>query len=201
MNILVFGDSIAYGIQDKEKGGWVNRLHLALDSERDQVFNLSIGGQTTVEIKARFEYECNYRRSSFEDTLVVFAIGINDSPLLQGNERRSIEDFGNNMNALISCAKKYAAHILAVGLTKADEARTVPIPWNKDICYLNERILAFDQRLKDLCGGQAIDYIQLYSLLEIDDLADGLHPNEIGHQKISEAILTYIIKTYLSSCA
>ncbi len=33
MNICIFGDSITYGAFDTEKGGWVNRLHLYLDSK------------------------------------------------------------------------------------------------------------------------------------------------------------------------
>ena len=53
MEIIVFGDSIAYGAWDKE-GGWVQRLRKILDvktlSNPDQfylVYNLSIDGADT----------------------------------------------------------------------------------------------------------------------------------------------------------
>ncbi|MCI8590200.1 MAG: hypothetical protein HFE77_05765 [Clostridiales bacterium] len=201
MHILVFGDSIAYGVADKEKGGWVNRLRLAFVRDRDEnefaLFNLSIGGQTTEEIKTRFAYECNIRRASLEDTLVIFAIGINDTSMVKEKERRSIEDFRNNMNDLIGCAKQYAAHVFVVGLTKADEAKTNPVAWNQDVCYINKRILDFDHCLEALCSDYVAHYIYLYSLLGSDDLADGLHPNEIGHQKLCQAILTDIKKARL----
>ena len=40
VNILVFGDSIAYGALDNEKGGWVNRIRLALESKSEIYFNI-----------------------------------------------------------------------------------------------------------------------------------------------------------------
>ncbi|MCI8331669.1 MAG: hypothetical protein HFE78_02445 [Clostridiales bacterium] len=202
MNILVFGDSIAYGIADKEKGGWVNRLRFALVRDRDEkefaLFNMSIGGQTTEEIKVRFADECNNRRSGLEDTLIIFAIGINDTALVQGAEKRPIEDFRRNMIDLVGCAKTYAAHVLAVGLTKADETRTRPVGWNENVCYLNDRIAAYDRELAAVCVKYGIDYLPVFSLLTADDLADGLHPNESGHQKMCEVILQYVSKAYLS---
>ena len=39
INILVFGDSIAYGAWDDDKAGWVNRLRLILEDNSNQYYN------------------------------------------------------------------------------------------------------------------------------------------------------------------
>ena len=58
MKILVFGDSIAYGANDYELGGWVNRLRLDFDKKTDyeiEVFNLGRSGEISEEVLNRFD--------------------------------------------------------------------------------------------------------------------------------------------------
>ena len=89
MNILVFGDSIAYGANDLELGGWVNRLGLHLDKKYDydyNVFNFGVSGEITTEVLARFDSECKARcGKQGNETVIIFAIGINDTSMLSYN--------------------------------------------------------------------------------------------------------------------
>ena len=93
--ILVFGDSIARGAVDLEKGGWVERLRIYFvnNSKDKSVYNLGISGDTTENLLKRFMNECKVR----EPEIIIFAIGVNDSAIIQNkNNWVSEKDFQKN---------------------------------------------------------------------------------------------------------
>ena len=200
INILVFGDSITYGAWDKEKGGWVNRLRLALENDDSNsyytIFNLGISGDVTESIKNRFDNECKIRFNKNDNTIIIFSIGINDTQNVKDEDRVSLETFRNNIITLINSAKKYTDNILFIGLTKVDESKVTPLPWDKEKGYLNTKIINFDKELKNICLENNVDYLYIYDLLEVDELFDGLHPNNVGHQKICDKVKTKISKYF-----
>ncbi len=105
MNICVFGDSIVWGAYDPENGGWATLLRNYFESADSppyfreagdvEVYNCGVSGDKTEDLLKRFEVEAQAR----EPNLIIFAIGINDSPiLLSSNQRRiSDENFKNNI--------------------------------------------------------------------------------------------------------
>lgn len=195
INILVFGDSIAYGAWDNEKAGWVNRLRLSLETRGNyyyNIFNLSIPGETTTNIKKRFKSECDYRYNAEVQTIIILSIGINDSYIINGKNNTSIKEFKNNIEDLINMAKEYTDNILFIGLTNVDETKVNPLPWDDAISYLNEEIIKYDKELEIICTKHKITDLNIFNLLKIKDLSDGLHPNSIGHTKICEKILSQI---------
>ena len=200
INILVFGDSITYDAWDKEKGGWVNRLRLALENDDSNnyytIFNLGISGNVTDSIKKRFDNECKIRFDKNDNTIIIFSIGINDTQNIKDKYRVSLETFRNNITNLINSAKKYTDNILFIGLLKVDESKVNPLPWDKDKCYLNNKIIDFDKELKNVCLENNVDYLYVYTLLGVDDLSDGLHPNDVGHQKICDKVKNKISKYF-----
>ena len=200
INILVFGDSITYGAWDKEKGGWVNRLRLALENDYSNnyytIFNLGISGDVTENIKDRFDNECKIRFNKNDNTIIIFSIGINDTQNVKDEDRVSLETFRNNIITLINSAKKYTDNILFIGLTKVDESKVTPLPWDKEKSYLNTKIINFDKELKNICLENNVDYLYIYDLLELEELFDGLHPNNVGHQKICDKVKTKISKYF-----
>ena len=44
-----------------------------------------------------------------------------------------------------------------------------------------------------ICTKNDVDYLYIYDLLEVEELFDGLHPNNVGHQKICDKVKTKII--------
>ena len=54
---IIFGDSITYGLYDKEMCGWVNRVRQELEkiNQNNFVINLGIPGQNSTNIKNRFK--------------------------------------------------------------------------------------------------------------------------------------------------
>jgi len=203
--ILVFGDSITYGACDKE-GGWVQRLRKFLDKNYKDylVYNLGVSGNNSKDLLERFEFETKQRLKEDEETIIIFAIGINDSQFVhsKGNHRVPIDKFKDNIQKLIKLAQKFSSKIIFVGLTPVDEAKTTPIPWNTDKSYKNEYIEQYNQTIKETCREEKIYFIEIFEKLKGTDyqklLEDGLHPNSDGHQRIFEIVKEFLIKKHLT---
>lgn len=184
MNILIFGDSITWGAYDPEQGGWAARLrnHFEGQNKDIDVYNLGVSSDTTADLLARIEAEARSREPHF----IIFAIGINDAQFIHSTNgsRVSLEEFRQNLAKLLSIAKKFTDKVIFVGLTKVDESKTTPCPWKPDKSYYNENIRRLDNAIKKFCEDNKLKFIQVDSVVENDDLVDGLHPNTKGHIKI-----------------
>ncbi len=201
MRILVFGDSIAYGAWDRE-GGWVQRLRKFLDEHYNGciVYNLGISSNTSLDLLKRFEFETKQRLEEDDETIIIFSIGINDSMFILSENKNKIglEKFKENIQELISIAQKFSSKIIFVGLTPVDEMRTTPIPWDNNKIYRNQDIQRFDKTIKNVCKENGIYFIELFEKLKglksQELLADGLHPNSGGHEKIFEFVRDFLVK-------
>lgn len=184
MNILIFGDSITWGAYDPEQGGWATRLRNYFEEKDNDidVYNLGISGDTTADLLSRIEVEAKSR----EPNLIIFSIGINDAQFIHSTNglRVALDEFQQNIAKLFSIAKKFTDKIVFVGLTKVDESKTTPIPWDTDKSYTNENIKRLDNAIKKFCEDRKLKFIPLDSVVGNDDLIDGLHPNTKGHIKI-----------------
>jgi len=207
--ILIFGDSIVYGVLDEKKGGWVQRLRSFLDEKTLSdpesyyvVYNLGVTGNNTKKLLKRFEFETEQRliEDEGEETVIIFGIGVNDSQfvLSQNSQRVSLEEYIKNLKNYVNSARKFSREILFVGLTPVDEKRTTPIPWNKDKFYKNEYIKQFNDSLRLFCKKNNVYFIEIFEeMIKMDYsklLYDGLHPNSEGHEKIFEIVKDYLIK-------
>ena len=184
MNILILGDSITWGAYDPEQGGWATRLRNYFEAKDNDVdvYNLGISGDTTADLLNRIEVEAKSR----EPNLIIFAIGINDAQFIHSTNglRVSLDEFQQNLAKLLSIAKTFTNKVVFVGLTKVDESKTTPIPWNTDKSYTNENIERLDSAIKKFCEDNKLKFIPMESVVGNDDLIDGLHPNTKGHIKI-----------------
>lgn len=195
--ICIFGASSTWGAWDYEKGGWVNRLRLYLDSKDSDIFlyNLGVSGDTTKDLLKRFDCECKARKPD----LLIFSIGDNDSIYIPSEKKNlvSLTQFEINFENLISKAKKYSKDIIFLGFKKIDENKTTPIPWKTEYHYTNEYINLYDKKLESICKKNKVQYLKMYDLLQNKDFEDGLHPNTSGHQKMYLKIKSYLIKNKL----
>lgn len=187
-NILVFGDSIVYGLYDKSMQGWVNRLknYYGNNHQHVCVYNLGIPAETTKDLLIRIESEIKCRLAS--NTIILLAIGINDSQLVDNHNRTDIKSFTENVDTLISIARKYSSDVAYIGLTDVDDTRVKPASFNRHKSYDNHRIALFNNSIMNTCVSNNIPFINLSGLLSKDDLADGIHPNDAGHNKIYRRI-------------
>ncbi len=202
--VLVFGDSITWGAIDTEGGGWVERLRLYMWRKGDvDIYNLGVSGEKTPDLLERFEPETKARIKEDEETIVIFAIGINDSYFIHSKNDfiTPIEKFKENIGKLINLAQKFSSKIIFVGLTPVDESRTTPIPWNTDKSYKNESVKKYDEVINSVCKNKNIPFIEIfdnwmksnYQIL----LEDGLHPNSEGHKNIFEVVRDFLVQNKL----
>lgn len=190
--ICIFGDSVAWGAWDLEKGGWVNRLWLFF-AEKDvdsELYNLSIDGGTTKTILSRFEAEVKTR----EADILIFQTGGNDAAYEQteGSYLVPPDNFRINLNKIIQKAKKITDKIVFIGFNNVDETKTNPVPW-RDIFYTNQNIKKYGEILKDVCTQNKVLFLDCFGILENTDLDDGIHPNATGHQKIFEKVKNFLL--------
>ena len=185
--LCIFGDSITQGSSDSQ-GGWAQRLKKYSENKSDKVHILGVDGATSSDLLQRFEVEASARRPD----VIIFAIGINDSVYyLNKRAETSLSQFTENIKQLITLAKKFTNNIIFLGLTCVDERKTQPIPWNNWF-YSNEKIKQYDLIIKETSQKEKIHYLELFSLLSTDDLVDGLHPSDRGHQKMFEKVETFL---------
>ena len=185
--LCIFGDSITYGYDDLENSGWVNRLRNYTDNEIRKcinIYNLGIPGINTDDLLKRVESECKFRKP----TIIVFAIGINDS---RYNDEYGacvpIDRFCDNLNRLIDISKKYTSKIVFIGLTNVNEENTISS--NRDWNYSNQNVTKYDKKIEAVAMEKNVRYISLFDKLDKKDLSDGLHPDANGHEKMFQIIL------------
>ncbi|MDE1919092.1 MAG: SGNH/GDSL hydrolase family protein [Patescibacteria group bacterium] len=197
-NILIFGDSIAAGRKVEKIRSWPLLLSQYIDREDKDftlVHNLSIPGETTNEIVKRFPTEAEARCKRIypnDHSSIIFAAGINDtkSVKVRDDSITNTEDFKNNIELLIENARKCTDHIIFVGLTPVDEGKTIPAG---DAYFLNEQIKSYEKIIDRICKENKIGLLSIIDeWLTIDYIRllsdDGIHPNEMGHQRIFEKI-------------
>lgn len=204
--ILVFGDSIAYGAWDAE-GGWAERLKIFSNKKSIAanlefycaIYNLAIDGDNTESLLNRIDFEIE-QRARGEEIILIFAIGSNDSEVMSADNtlKTSPEKFSQNIKNLILISKKYSAKIIFFGLLPVDESKADPMPWAADRSYKNNSIKKYNDIIKSICAEDKIDFIELFEKFKKIDykklLEDGLHPNSKGHEKIFEIVKDYLVK-------
>ncbi|HSW79086.1 MAG TPA: GDSL-type esterase/lipase family protein [Candidatus Babeliales bacterium] len=202
MRVLVFGDSITQGFWDTE-GGWVARLRKHYDKlqiqdlkNRDEptVFNLGISGGNSKTILALFNNEVAARKNS-ENLAIMISTGVNDSCIEKQGRLHSTSpnDYLANLQELAEKAKKYSSRVIFVGLVACDEKQTTPVFW-RDIHYTNKHIAGYEEVMAKVAEEQKISFIPVHAEFKkhLDAgeklLADGLHPNNDGHELVFELV-------------
>lgn len=206
--ILVFGDSITYGSNDRE-GGWVQKLREFIDekmfSDPDfecYVYNLGISGAISEHLINRIETETKPRLLGGE-TIFIFSIGVNDSEYNNVKKRlnASPEGYAKNIQKLINESRKFSKKIIFLELTPVDEPKVDTNPWDSEYSYKNKYVKQFNQILKSVCEKNNVYFVELPKEWKKSNykklLGDGLHPTPEGHRLIFEAVKLFLIEKKL----
>lgn len=203
MRVLVFGDSIAQGFWDTE-GGWVNRLRRHYDTQivKDlkqednfpSIFNLGISGDTTHNVLGRLEDETEVRLWPGEELAFIFAIGSNDAAVEgDGKAWSTPQDYRKELEGIVKKAKDYTNKIIFLGMPSCEEKLTTPVSWD-NINYTNDRMFEFEKVMREFCAEQQILQVPVFETFQ-EKLktghglfADGLHPNNEGHELIFQLV-------------
>lgn len=197
MRILFFGDSITQGFWDTA-GGWVERIRKDYDKRqiedlegRDEptVFNLGVSANKALDVLKRMKNEIEARKYPGEEFTLVFSVGVNDTYDKEGKSNTTPEAFTENIKAIIKLAREFSTKILFVGLTGVDETRTCPVFWDTNF-WTNAKISSFNEILEKIVEAEGISFVPVFELFKgkAELLADGLHPNDKGHELIANTV-------------
>jgi len=200
MRVLVFGDSIAQGFWSVD-GGWVEKLRkhydkLALEdlvnNKQPEIFNLGVSGDTTRNLLARIELETRVRTWHEDPLTVVLAIGTNDE-LFENNEQAiRPEEFKANVKKILKLVRPLVDKIMFVGNAACDEKLTTPVFWS-DIHYTNNQLKNYEDYIKEIAQAEGVPFAPIFERFQAEQqrrnlLADGLHPNDEGHELIYQIV-------------
>ncbi len=190
--IYAFGDSITFGMGADTNGGWVSLLNEKLQKESKdiEIINKGVPGDTSKDLLERIEESLLYTNPY----VVIIAIGINDAQFISftKNFLVPIEIFENNLMRLVEKVQKFTKNIVFVGLINVDETKVAPVTMNDYIYFYNSKIELFDAKIKEVAYKNNLHFVELFGLLNSNDLSDGLHPNEAGYKKIADKISDFL---------
>lgn len=199
--ILVFGDSIAYGEGDNEhKGGWVGRMAHKLIERSDEtykVYNFGIPGDTSDDLFERIREE--WEKVKFkenDDVIAIIAIGINDSKYYHAFNSNKVP-LGEFKRKLLSCAAicgDKADKVILLTPTKVNEALVDPYTSKEGgISFKNEIIAEYASTIKQIAEIQKYQLVDIFAKLKLDQwktmLVDGAHPNAQGYERLADLVL------------
>jgi acyl-CoA thioesterase I len=197
--ILCFGDSLTYGMWDSQ-GGWVNRIRKEIDKEIikskyliwHEIFNLGISGNFTRDLIKRLKIELPARLLIERDPVIVVQIGINDTKYGQRTSESIPAMYRKQLEQIYKFTSPYTKHVIFIGLTAVDEEIFGTKRWlDEKAAFSNSRIQEFDAVLLEFCKQNRVDYVPLfYEFFKNAKqlLADGIHPNDRGHQLIASLV-------------
>jgi lysophospholipase L1-like esterase len=179
--ICIFGASITWGAFDKEAGGWADRIktHFWQKGDLDtDVYNYGVSGDKAKDVLERFDFEASIKPPN----ILIFAVGINDSPHAKNPKGTPLAEFKKDYNELIDKARKFTEKITLVGLANVDEEI-------EEKGYKNEEIKKYNQAVKEIAKERDLPFVDCFGILTKADLSiDGLHPDSNGHKKIFEKV-------------
>ena len=175
--IVVLGDSIADGFGVAKERAYPALLESSLKAKGHsvQVINAGISGSTTASALSRLKWQLRDKPK-----ILVLELGGNDG--LRGID---VDASKQNLSKAILLATKSGVQVLLTGMK---------LPQN----YGKKYRLQFESMFQDLSKKHKTAFMPF--LLEgvggvpEFNLADGIHPNEKGHQKIADNLLPYIEK-------
>jgi len=202
-SIIVFGDSLTFGIGDDEhKGGWIGRIKLEIESREGYwcIFNLGIpGGETINDVSKRIKRETLSRfKSKYEDDelFIILNIGVNDSKIVNNKSNTEPIEFQRNVRRLIKISTALTSKVMWVGPIPVIE-KAVSKAFGSTL-YKNIEIEKYQNSLKRICKHNKIHYVDLFSyytnIVGLEKLysRDGIHPNYKGYQDMAGKISTFI---------
>jgi lysophospholipase L1-like esterase len=186
------------GARDLEKWWRANRLHeflwikyLKEKWEYGVAYNLGIDWDTSTGILKRFDTEAEAR----EPNIIMIAIGSNDCIYKEGRNYSTPTDiFRKNITAIIEKAKKYTEQVIIIGMIPCDENKTTPIPRVPERSQDREWTMMYNAILQEIAQEKKVEFIDMFNVIDNEDLEEGSHPTAQGHEKIFIRIKNFLVE-------
>ena len=183
IRICFLGDSLVNGTGDETALGWAGRLCAQAAGRGHPVtyYNLGIRGDSTADIRDRWQAECASRLPDHCDGRVVISCGVNDALVRDGRLRVEPTASRANFRAILQAARCYS--LLVVGPPPVDDEEQ------------NARIGALSEAFREEAAMLTVPFVDLFPVLVDDEVyrkeiacTDGAHPGSTGYRRIADVI-------------
>lgn len=211
--IVMFGDSTT-----ATRPGSIDKVYAERVLERLQgagsslsVINAGKGGNTTRDARRRFQKDVLQHKPR----IVVMQFGINDSAVdvwknpPATEPRISLTEFRDNLTAMIASARKQNARVILMTTnplrwtTRLKELYgKPPFPVDQSDGLESPFLVAYNATVRKLAEEHNLPLVDVHKAyvqfaaernVSVDDLLlDGMHPNDAGHQVITEQLVPVI---------
>lgn len=182
--ICFVGDSFVQGTGDALSLGWPGRLaqQAIVDGFNLTHYNLGIRRDTSRDIAARWQQECTARLPAIFEQGVVFAFGVNDTALIDGQLRVTEQESIANFDIIAKTASRRFP-VLLIG--------PPPVPNAEQ----NRRVQNLDRQFSQIAATLQIPYLSVFDALLADPhwlteatANDGIHPGQRGYDKLAALV-------------
>jgi acyl-CoA thioesterase-1 len=167
--LIIIGDSLTegYGVSKEQAFPALIEKKIKQDGKNWIVINSGISGSTTASAESRFRWVLRSKPD-----MVMFALGANDG--LRGVK---VEESEKNLEKVIRMAQEAKVRVILAGLY-------IPPNYGKEYGI---KFRALYERLSKKYNLPFVSFLLegVGGVPELN-LADGIHPNEKGHQKIAD---------------
>ncbi len=199
LRVCFIGDSITNGTGDSAMLGWPGYLcaeEVAAGHDMTD-YNLGIRGDTSDEIRRRWQAEVSARLPKALNCAIVFNFGLNDATLQgegqDGKIRVALGSSIRNAREMLAAAK--AMHpTLWVGPGAVDDTRMPLLTEEGNIRdKRNARTADYNLAFRALADELGVPYLDMLSQTINDTawpsmLSDGLHPAAAGHRRMAAIV-------------
>lgn len=197
--IIVEGSSTAYGLWGGERGGWADRLKMAILADEHRglyasLVNLAVPLRTSVEIADDLPANLKRYAGHSPARIALFMLGMSESRLLEGQEVVPPDAFHRSIETIIATCAAFEFVPMFLGMTPIVESKTREFK-GEDVCFLESRRLIYGEIVRNCATMQGLPYFDVDSMLRerFPDTAsiidrDGLHVNDRGHAAIFDML-------------
>lgn len=187
MRVVFIGDSFVNGTGDLSYLGWVGRVCAQACDRGGELtaYNLGIRGNTSTDIKHRWQSEVECRLPPTEDGRIVFSFGVNDTTLDNGKTRVDFATSLANTYDILSTAQSRWPTLM-VGLA--------PIGDREQNC----RSAGLSEQFARICAELNIPYLDIFTPLQSSAVwgrevaaNDGAHPRGAGYAELAHLVQTW----------
>lgn len=185
--ICFVGDSFVQGTGDTAGGGWVGRVAAAAATAGYDVtaYNLGVRRDTSADIAARWQAECDARLRAECSPYLVFSFGANDMTVEGASLRVPMPVSLDNFRGILGEARARCP-VLVVG----------PLPVGEDA--QDTRIIALCTTYALIASELGVPYLPLAGEFAADPgwaravaAGDGTHPDGSGYARVAERVLNW----------
>lgn len=201
MNVVFFGDSITQGYWGIHHG-WVDRVRmhysklLFAKNEYNGIYNLGIDGDTAQDVAKRIksELQARVRPKHTVMPVVVIQIGVNDQLDVTIELEEAVTAYKTELQQIIENIRGMYSELVLVGYPSCDEIKTTPVSWG-EYYYTNDKTKAHETAMAEVAELEDAKFIPVFDEFKKhvdqgeDLLADGLHPNDAGHELIYQIVM------------